>query len=667
MPPAFARTRRRPQAVEAALGDLPDERVPALLSDLGGHDLAELLHTFNLAAEETGRPTVVFAYTIKGWGLPIAGHPANHSALLSAEQIEQLRIKLEVPAEDHWAKFPAGSPEDQICRAAAERLREPPEQQPAPALRPEQIPASIDHEPLAITSTQETLGRLLFELVERPEIGKRIVTVAPDVAVSTNLGGWINKVGVYSAVPVEDHEPTQQAVHWRPSPQGQHMELGISEMNLFLLLGQLGLSQELLGQTLLPIGTVYDPFVLRGLDAFIYALYNHARFIVVGTPSGVSLSPEGGAHQSTVTPGLGIGLPNLNSYEPTFAREVEWILLDALRGCLDREHGRATYLRLSTKPIEQTLFDQVLKRLGEEELRRQVLSGGYRLIDHRFDAPNVAALADPSAVVQIAAVGAMIPEAVTAARWLHEEGVAANVLAITSADRLYAALVASRRAATSESAESVGGESEASRGGESGGAWVTLITTLFQKGSEIRKRRSLRANAVRVACSAASLVGTRGRLKGRIPADLRSLHTCLLLIGFPVVLVYAHAIRAADPNLGNVRLPTILVFLAKTTRAALRSKTLFLLARRFGLLFHCNAARMVPRLRPKCRATSDTLPIRENRSRMLARSATVTCPFPFVFEFSPLAVMFQTRRRKACHEMQHDSKKFTYTHTKEKN
>jgi pyruvate dehydrogenase E1 component len=197
-------------------------------------------------------------------------------------------------------------------------------------------------------------------------------------------------------------------------------------MNLFLLLEQLGLSAEMQGELLLPIGTVYDPFVLRGLDAFIHGLYSEAKFIVVGTPSGISLSPEGGAHQSTVTPSLGIELPNLISYEPSFAREVEWILLEGLRQCTDRLHGRAMYLRLSTKPLAQQLIEPALTRLGESTLRRHVLAGGYRLVDARHDAPET----DWAAMVQIAVAGAMAPEAIEAARRLH---------------RLYAALVAGRR------------------------------------------------------------------------------------------------------------------------------------------------------------------------------------------------------------------------------
>jgi pyruvate dehydrogenase E1 component len=203
-----------------------------------------------------------------------------------------------------------------------------------------------------------------------------------------------------------------------------------------MALGPYGLSYELTGQHLIPIGTVYDPFVCRGLDALIYGLYGGAKMIFAGTPSGVSLSPEGGAHQSTVTPSLGIELPGLDFYEPAFAREVEWMLLEALRQCCDREHGLSTYFRLSTKPVDQKLMDDALARLGEDELRRQTLLGGYRIIERRAAAPDLPA----RDAVQIAAGGIMIPEAIAAADRLHAEGVAANVINVTSARRLYRTL-----------------------------------------------------------------------------------------------------------------------------------------------------------------------------------------------------------------------------------
>ena len=297
--------------------------------------------------------------------------------------------------------------------------------------------------PSGTTSSQEAFGKTLVELSRVKGLAERIVTVSPDVSISTNLGGWINRMGVFSTEPTLSFQGgSGQVLRWQPDPGGQHIELGISEMNLFLLLGQFGLSYELTGEPVLPIGTVYDPFVCRGLDALIYGLYSGSKFVFAGTPSGISLSPEGGAHQSTVTVSIGMELPNIRLYEPCFALESEWCLLEAVRQCCDRLGGTSAYLRLSTKPIDQALLEPALRRLGEDELRRQVLLGGYRLFDTRLDLVGLPADAPQ---VLIAAAGAIIPEAIVAAHELYAEGVAATVLNLTSADALYGQLQARYR------------------------------------------------------------------------------------------------------------------------------------------------------------------------------------------------------------------------------
>jgi pyruvate dehydrogenase E1 component len=424
-------------ALARVIADLPDAELPAVLANLGGHDFAELLATFEQADATPRRPTIIFAYTIKGWGLPIAGHPLNHSQLLSNEQIEALRASLAIDPADEWAAFAPDTPEGQLCAAAAARLYGPAqgavEADPLAGLAAA-IPATLELPTSGQSSTQESFGRALLRLAELKGLSERIVTTSPDVSISTNLAGWINKTGVFapSVEPNFESAEVYRLLRWQRGPHGQHIELGISEMNLFMLLAMLGLSHELVGEPLLPIGTVYDPFVCRGLDALIYGLYSGAKFIVAGTPSGITLAAEGGAHQSTVTPSLGIELPNLESFEPCFAHELAWALLEGLRQCCDRRHGRATYLRLSTRPIDQALLDPALRRLGLEELRRQVLLGGYRLIDRHDHADHARA-----PLLQIAASGAVMPEAAAAAAYLRREGVAVNLLNLTSPRRLY--------------------------------------------------------------------------------------------------------------------------------------------------------------------------------------------------------------------------------------
>lgn len=427
-----ARLEHDQPALRTVIAGVTDADLPAVLANLGGHDLAELLRVLDIAAQPCGHPTIIFAYTIKGWGLPIAGHPLNHSMLLTEKQLDGVRSQLGIDPQDEWATFAPNSPAASLCHQVQARLY-PPASVPAPIAAP--VPVSLNVPVGDKVSTQDSFGRILFRLADLPDARARLMTCSPDVSFSTNLSGWINKRGAFKSRPKPEYEgDAQQLLKWQRGPSGQHIELGISEMNLFLLLGMFGLSAELNGQMVAPIGTVYDPFVCRGLDALIYALYSGAKFVFAGTPSGVTLAPEGGAHQSTITPSIGAELPNLRMYEPCFACEVEWTLLDSIRACFDREQGCATYLRLSTKPIEQRLLQAALDRLGEERLRAQVLAGGYRLLDWRQGGADV----DERYVVQIAAAGAMIPEACKAAAYLWQEGVAANVLNLTSPRQLFA-------------------------------------------------------------------------------------------------------------------------------------------------------------------------------------------------------------------------------------
>ena len=396
-----------------------------LVRDLGGHDLADVLDALRHARETPDRPTVIFAYTIKGYGLEMAGRPANHSALLTGEQVDRFREQVGLTLETEWDAFASDSAEGEILADARERLDRG-ERPPAATIA---VPETLDGRDPGSISTQAGFGRILLELSRVEAVGERLVTVSPDVAVSTNLGGFVNKTGVWApeAEPVYD-AMEDSPLKWRVHPGGQHIEMGIAEMNLVLLLGQLGLTWDYQRERLLPIGTVYDPFVMRALEGIVYSTYSGSRFVLIGTPSGISLSREGGAHQSISTPGIGIETPGLTYCEPAYARELEWLLLDALRR-LQEPDGESVYLRLSTKPIDQAPFAELVERRGGQAVRVDVVRGGVRLRD-----------ANPASTdrVLLATCGAIAPETLAAAELLaDEEGVDATVLLLSSPDRLY--------------------------------------------------------------------------------------------------------------------------------------------------------------------------------------------------------------------------------------
>ncbi len=420
-----------------------DAELAALMNNLGGHDLPSLLDAFHKA--DSNRPTCFIAYTVKGFGLPFAGHKDNHSGLMTPAQMETFRNAMGVRPGHEWDKF-EGMPIppqrlkeflDRVPRAqGGERQLKSPH-----IAVPDELTVSIQ----PMMSTQTGFGTILNEIGRGSnEFASRIVTTSPDVTVSTNLGPWVNRRGLFAREAIADTFKSEQipsTFNWEFSPKGQHMELGIAEANLFILLSALGLSHTINGVRLLPIGTLYDPFIARGLDQLNYACYQDARFMVVATPSGITLAPEGGAHQSIAEPLIGLAQDGLAAFEPAYVDELAVIMRWAFdymqksgskvseRNWLRDETGGSVYLRLSTRPVEQ------IERKMTDELRQQIVDGAYWL---RKPGPN--------AQVIVAYSGAIAPEAIEAVGLMAEDRRDVGLLAVTSADRLNAGWTAAQRA-----------------------------------------------------------------------------------------------------------------------------------------------------------------------------------------------------------------------------
>lgn len=427
----------RVHGVRSIVDPLSDVELAELMTNLGGHDTESIIETLRTAEANGDQPTCVIAYTIKGMGLPFAGHKDNHAGLMTREQMELFRISMNIRPGHEWDPFEGLGASETELRAFLDSV---PFARPltpygrvleAPVV---QIPATL---PVGLVagrkvSTQAGFGDMLAEIGrgqgEWKQLAAHLVTTSPDVTVSTSLGPWVNRRGVFDRHTRNDvfrDAKLASAQRWGMAPEGQHIELGIAEQNLFLLLAAAGLSHALHGARVLPVGTVYDPFVSRGLDALIYACYQDARFLLVSTPSGITLAPEGGQHQSINSPLLGMCTDRLASFEPAYVDELAILLRHAFEHMQDR-NGSAVWLRLSTRQIEQP----------SRVLDPQAIIAGAHWVKPPTD----------NAGIVIAYQGAVAPEAEAAFAELSAEAPGAGLLAITSPDRLHAGWLAAGRA-----------------------------------------------------------------------------------------------------------------------------------------------------------------------------------------------------------------------------
>ncbi|MEP0392983.1 MAG: transketolase [Erythrobacter sp.] len=406
--------------VKALLKEHDDDGLARLMTNLGGHCIETLINAFDSMDDD--RPTLLIAYTVKGHGLPLAGHKDNHSGMMNDVQIKELRDKLGIAEGQEWDKW-AGFGDNTAAQLQAFVDNSPIAQKlpefSAPSVDvPSQfaVPAGKEQ------STQAAFGKILHDLAKSDaELADRIVTTAPDVTQTTNLGAFVNQRGLFRRQKLADvfkQENIPSIQKWEGQSAGQHIELGIAENNFFLALAALGLSAEHFGTRLLPVGTVYDPFIARGLDALNYGCYMDARFLLVGTPSGITLAGEGGAHQSINTPLIGMGQPNLESFEPAYADEVALVMQWAFAQMQDAD-GSSAYIRLTTRAIQQ------LER-KDDGWKQDALAGAYWLREPKAGCEAA-----------IAYCGAVAPEALSAWEQLEGDIPGLGLLAVTSPDRLH--------------------------------------------------------------------------------------------------------------------------------------------------------------------------------------------------------------------------------------
>ncbi|CAN1527718.1 AceE Pyruvate dehydrogenase complex, dehydrogenase (E1) component [Sphingomonadaceae bacterium] len=415
--------------VKKLLDSFDDDGLAALMTNLGGHCIESLMDAFDSADDE--RPTLFIAYTVKGYGLPLAGHKDNHSGMMNPAQIDQLRTMMGIEAGEEWAPFAGlgGNMAAKLKNFIGSGVLAAKPAEPVADYIP--VPARLAVPSGDVQSTQAAFGHVLLDLAKSSEaLADRIITTAPDVTQTTNLGGFVNQRGLFRRSDVADlfrEAKIPSAQKWAAHAAGQHIELGIAENNFFLLLTSLGLAAPHFGTRLIPVGTVYDPFIARGLDALNYGCYSDARFLLVGTPSGLTLGPEGGAHQSINTPLIGMGQPGLAYFEPAYADEVALFMRWAFEH-LQMPDGSSVYLRLSTRQVPQV-------ERANTDWEADALKGGYWL---RRPAAGAEAA--------IAFTGTIAPEVLAAYDQLLDDIPGLGVLNVTSPDVLHREWSASKAA-----------------------------------------------------------------------------------------------------------------------------------------------------------------------------------------------------------------------------
>lgn len=480
------------------LKSVSDTDLVASIRDLGGHDFTILVAALEQSKKNKKKPTLIIAHTLKGWGLEMAARPGNHSALPDEEELNTLRKDLKIAGDELFQRFGASSSEGKYLKTRGQELYEQILEQEK--IRSEnadrfkklqsslgEIPETLDIN-LKLASyphTQWMLGQLTAKLTRISNsvpntlkgdekafhlAGQMLVSMAPDVGTSTNLNPAMDGK-IFGAPVVEDME-TEFGVKDKKTPDlvpGQEtndrfLRFEIAEANVMSCVGSYGRIRDTLGIPLLPLMTVYDFFVKRAHDQFFYDLYWKSSFILVGTPSGVTLSPEGAQHGWKSD----FQIPNQITWEPFFCQELDWIFCDAVRRHLTGDNvGRnGVFIRGVTRGIDQKALLQSLKTqlrfktdqntplcpvdfpmagaVNESEvstvddteilaqLRHDVLAGAYYLLDYR----GYAGYEPGDNVVHIFAMGSLGTEALKASAKLREKGIYANVIMVTCTDLL---------------------------------------------------------------------------------------------------------------------------------------------------------------------------------------------------------------------------------------
>ena len=411
------------------------------LLNRGGHDRVKIYAAYEEAVRRTGRPTVILAKTVKGFGMGEGGESrmtAHQAKKLDLDALREFRDRFNIPVTDEQLKssrIPFRMPDEdsEEIRYLKERRRRlggfmPQRVAKAPRLK---APALSNFKSITAgsgarsISTTMALVRLLQMLVRDKQIGKHVVPIVPDEARTFGMEGMFRQLGIYSSVgQLYTPHDSEQLMAYREDLEGQILEEGINEAGAFCSWLAAGTSYANHGLPMIPFYIFYSMFGFQRIGDFIWAGGDsQARgFLVGGTSGRTTLAGEGLQHQDGHSHLAAATVPNCLSYDPAYAYELAVIIQDGLRRMVERQENVFYYIT--------TMNDNYRQPAMRRDMREGILKGIYRL-------PRAEKGEGGGERVQLFGSGAILNEAVAAADLLRDEyGVEAHVWSVTSYNQL---------------------------------------------------------------------------------------------------------------------------------------------------------------------------------------------------------------------------------------
>ena len=416
---------------------LSDEQLKKLT--LGGHDPVKVYAAYKAAVEHSGQPTVILARTIKGYGIGEAGEGKNithQQKKLNEDELRAFRTRFGIPIGDEdiakapFYRPPDNSPEVSYALERRKQLRGfvPTRAVQCEPLKGETLPEAFSefHKGTEGRKVSTTMAfvRMLAKMMRDKEIGELVVPIVPDEARTFGMEALFRQVGIYSHVG-QLYEPVDidTLLYYKEAKEGQILEEGITEAGSMSSFIAAGTAYATHGINTIPFFIYYSMFGMQRIGDLVWAAADSRTrgFLLGGTAGRTTLAGEGLQHQDGHSHLFSSAVPNLVSYDPTFAYEIAVIIEDGIRRMYKECESIFYYITVMNEQYEMPPMP--------EGVREGILKGLYRFKAAANKARHRA---------QLLGSGAILLEVLKAQQILAEKyDVAADVWSVTSYQELY--------------------------------------------------------------------------------------------------------------------------------------------------------------------------------------------------------------------------------------